>query len=86
MIMKHSKYAKVDGKYVEWAAWVFDYKPYNYPADLEKVTKLITSKLSLKYCPPQFREDNIQNILFGHCYHATQALYYFFKSIHFNLN
>ena len=80
MIMKHSKYAKVNGKYVEHAAWVLDYEPYNYPADLEKVTKLITSKLSLKYCPPQFREDNIQNILFGHCYHATQALYYFFKS------
>ena len=26
----------------------------------------------------KFRELNKQNKLFGHCYHATQALYYFF--------
>ena len=80
MIMKHSKYAKVDGSYVIWASWLLDYEQYNYPDDLEKVSKLITSKLALSYCPPQFREDNLGNPLFGHCYHATQALYYFFKN------
>ena len=42
--MKHSKYAKVDGKYVEWAAWILDYEPYNYPADLEKVTNKPNSR------------------------------------------
>ena len=60
--MKHSKYAKVDGKYVEWASWILKYEQYNYPDDLEKVTKLITSKLSLKYCPPQFRENNLEHV------------------------
>ena len=80
MIMKHSKYAKVDGKYVEWAAWILDYEPYNYPADLEKVTKLITSKLSTQYCPPKYREGNLGNPMFGHCYHSTQAVFYFFKN------
>ena len=79
--MKHSKYAKVNGKYVEHAAWVLDYEPYNYPADLEKVTKLIKNNLSLKYCPPKYREGNLGNPMFGHCYHTTQALYYFFKNI-----
>jgi hypothetical protein len=77
--MKHSKYAKVRGKYVEWAAWILKYEQYNYSDDLEKVSDMITRKLSLKYCPPQFRENNLGNALFGHCYHATQALYYFFK-------
>ena len=77
--MKHSKYTKINGKYIEWAAWVLEYEQYNYPDDLKKVTELITSKLSIKYCPPQFRENNFGNPLFGHCYHATQALYYFFK-------
>ena len=37
--------------------------------------------LEPKFCPPKFRGINENNPLFGHCYHATQAMYYFFKDV-----
>jgi hypothetical protein len=78
--VKHSKYYKIKPKeYKEWAAKVLDYEQYDYPKDLDKVTKLIHKNLTINLCPPRFREKNMGNPMFGHCYHATQALYYFFK-------
>ena len=79
MIMKHSKFCKIEsGKYVEWAAWVLEYEPYEYQKDYELVKKLIIDNLEEKFCPPEYRELNKENKYFGHCYHSTQALYYFF--------
>ena len=87
--VEHSKYIKVpigeDEKskpiyrYIRWAAWILEYEQYKYPDDLDMVLKLIANNLELKFCPPRYRELNIGNPLFGHCYHATQALYFFFK-------
>ena len=79
-IARHSKYIKIKPKvYKEWAAKVLYGERYNYPKDLDKVTKLIHKNLTIDLCPPKFREDNIGNPKFGHCYHSTQALYYFFR-------
>jgi hypothetical protein len=75
----HSKYTKVDGEYIKWAAWVLEYKQYSYPDDLEMVSNKIVGHLELKFCPPKYRKLNLGNPLFGHCYHATQAMYFFFK-------
>ena len=47
------------------------------------VIKLIKDNLETKFLPTKFRENNLGNPMFGHCYHATQALYYFFE--HANL-
>ena len=85
--VEHAKYTKVDGKYIKWAAWVLEYEQYKYPEDLDMVSKLIVDNLQEKFCPPKYRDKNRGNIifgeagnnLFGHCYHATQSLYYFFK-------
>ena len=87
--VEHSKYTKVPigedekGKpiyrYIRWAAWILEYEQYKYPDDLDMVSKLIANNLELKFCPPRYRELNMGNPLFGHCYHATQALYFFFK-------
>ena len=87
--VEHSKYIKVpigeDEKskpiyrYIRWAAWILEYEQYKYPDDLDMVLKLIANNLELKFCPPRYRELNMGNPLFGHCYHATQALYFFFK-------
>jgi hypothetical protein len=77
--MKHSKFTKIEsGKYVEWASWVLEYHQYEYPKDYNKVKKLITDNLEEKYCPPKYRKLNQENKFFGHCYHSSQALYYFF--------
>lgn len=80
-LARHSKYIKIKSKeYVEWAAKVLYGKPYSYPKDLDKVIKLIHKNLTIDLCPPRFREGNMGNPTFGHCYHSTQALYYFFKN------
>jgi hypothetical protein len=79
-VARHSKYIKIKPKeYKEWAAWVLYGKQYNYAQDLPLVTKMIQSHLDIKLCPPKFRENNLGNPMFGHCYHSTQALYFFFK-------
>ena len=79
-LARHSKYIKVKPKeYKEWAAWVLYGKQYNYPQDLPIVTKWIHNHLDIKLCPPKFREGNLGNPMFGHCYHSTQALYFFFR-------
>ena len=80
-IMKHSKYVKLKDGYTEWASWILDYEEYNYPDDCKKVIQLICDNLEVKMCPTQYRELNKKNKLFGHCYHSTQALWYFFRII-----
>ena len=78
--MSHKKYIKLEpGKYEVWSEFVLEYKQYNYPEDLDMVIKLIKDNLETKFVPTKFRENNLGNPMFGHCYHATQALYYFFK-------
>ena len=78
--VEHKKYIKISsGNYRVWAEWILDYEQYKYPEDLDMVSKLIVDNLEMKFCPPRYRDENMGNPLFGHCYHATQALYYFFK-------
>ena len=84
-IMKHSKYVKLKDGYTEWASWVLDYEEYNYPDDCKKVIQLICDNLEVKMCPTQYRELNKKNNLFGHCYHSTQALWYFFRKENFKI-
>lgn len=66
-----------DGKNYS-GSWILEYDEYQYPKDLVKVTNLIKEKLNPKYLSPKYRETNKTNSLFGHCYHSTQSLYYFF--------
>ena len=78
--VEHKKYIKISsGNYRVWAEWILDYEQYKYPEDLDMVSKLIVDNLEMKFCPPRYRDENMGNPLFGHCYHATQAMYYFFK-------
>lgn len=65
-----------DGKDFHSASWILAYERYDYK-DLDVVSQLIIDNLEQKYCPPKFRERNKTNPLFGHCYHSTQALFYF---------
>ena len=66
-----------DGKNYS-GSWILEYDEYKYPNDLEKVTKLILYNLHPKYLNRKYLRPNIGNPLFGHCYHTTQSLYYFF--------
>jgi len=78
--VEHKKYIKLGpSNYEVWASWILKYEQYSYPDDLERVSKQIVNNLQIKMCPPRYRELNLGNALFGHCYHATQAMYYFFK-------
>jgi hypothetical protein len=73
-----------DGKNYS-GSWVLEYDEYKYPNDLEKVTDLIKQKLNPKYLSPKYRETNKTNPFYGHCYHSTQAVYYFFKNTKFKI-
>ena len=78
--VEHSKYVKISsGNYLRWAAWILEYEQYRYPDDVDMVSKLIIDNLEVKFCSPKHRELNMGNSLFGHCYHVTQAMYFFFK-------
>jgi len=78
--VEHKKYIKLAPKQYEvWKNVILKYEQYSYPDDLEMVKNKIVDNLEPKFCPPKFREINENNPLFGHCYHTTQAMYYFFK-------
>ena len=61
-------------------SWILEYEEYDYPKDIGMVEELILEELNPKYLTPQYRDENKTNPLHGHCYHTTQAMYYFFKS------
>lgn len=78
--VEHKKYIKLAPKQYEvWKNVILKYEQYSYPDDLEMVKNKIVDNLEPKFCPPKFRKINENNPLFGHCYHTTQAMYYFFK-------
>ena len=80
-IVEHKKYIKLGpSNYEVWKSVILKYVEYSYPNDLKMVTKSIQANLDIKFCPTKFREGNIDNPMFGHCYHSNQALYYFFKN------
>ena len=46
---------------------------------IEEVIELIQKNLTLDLLKPQFRKDNVTNPMFGHCYVATETLYYLIR-------
>ena len=79
-LVEHKKYIKLAPKQYEvWKSVILEYEQYSYPDDLDMVIKSIQDNLDIKFCPTKFREGNLGNSTFGHCYHSNQAIYYFFK-------
>ena len=53
------------------------FKPYEYTEkNMSLVMGLIRRNLTPNFLTPKYREENIQNPTYGHCYHSSQALYY----------
>lgn len=53
------------------------FQPYRYSeANMSLVMGLIRSNLTPDLLTPKYREENITNPMYGHCYHSTQALFY----------
>ena len=78
--VEHKKYKKLAPKqYRVWKSVILEYDQYSYPDDVDMVIKSIQNNLEIKFCPTKFREGNLGNPTFGHCYHSNQALYYFFR-------
>ena len=50
----------------------FRYTENNMSLIMGKIAKNLTPKL----LAPKYREENLQNPMYGHCYHSTQALFY----------
>ena len=65
-------------EWVIYHRWELHYDRYEYtPENVEIVSNAIRDKLTPKMLSTKYREENRTNPLFGHCYHSTQALYYF---------
>ena len=76
-IVERRKWKKgEDGKLYHWASWGLEYEKYDFK-DLDMVSELIIANLEKKFCSLKFRKINKTNPLFGHCYHCSQALFYF---------
>ena len=53
------------------------FEPYRYSEhNMVLVMGLIRRQLTPDLLTPKYREENIQNPTYGHCYHSTQALFY----------
>ena len=54
-----------------------EFHPYHYSENnMCLVMGLIARKLTPDLLTPKYREENLINPKYGHCYHATQALFY----------
>jgi len=51
------------------------YNPYPM-TEIESVMGLIASNLKPEMVSKKYREENATNPMFGHCYHASQALFH----------
>ena len=64
-----------DKKVFQTRRLTFD--PYRYSeANMSLVMGSIRKNLTPDLLSKKYREDNKTNLMFGHCYHSTQALYY----------
>jgi hypothetical protein len=53
------------------------FDPYRYSENtLSLVMGLIRKNLTPDLLTPKYREENVTNPMFGHCYHSSQALFY----------
>jgi len=53
------------------------FEPYRYSENmLSLVMGLIRKNLTPDLLTPKYREENVTNPMFGHCYHSSQALFY----------
>lgn len=56
---------------------ILKFKPFHYSEyNMVLVMGLISKNLTPKLLSTRYREENENNPMYGHCYHATQALYY----------
>ena len=54
-----------------------EFHPYHYSENnMCLVMGLIARNLTPDLLTPKYREENLSNPTYGHCYHSTQALYY----------
>ena len=73
-IVKRHRYK--DNEIIETRTLIFEPYPYS---DINLVMSLLKLKLTpdlLSHKKLKYRQDKLTNKYYGHCYHATQALYY----------
>jgi len=80
MILERHRYKKSKNDWVIFETENLEYEPYEYsPENIRLLSQMIRDKLNVKYLSSIYKEANKTNPLFGHCYHSTQALYFFFN-------
>lgn len=60
---------------------VIEYIPYQYNSDnISLVSELIRTNLTSDLLASKYIEGNFRNALYGHCFHATQTMYYLMQT------
>jgi len=78
-IVVRESFTKKNGNWVLTKKWFLEYEPYEYTEEnIILLSQKIRDNLNPKFLSVKYREKNKTNPMFGHCYHSTQALYYFF--------
>lgn len=53
------------------------FPPFHYSEEnAESLMKVIRNQLTPDLITTKYREENVKNPMYGHCYHSTQALFY----------
>ena len=82
-ILIRPDYRKDEDKneWVIYHRWELHYDRYQYnPENVQIISRAIREKLTPKMLSGKYKEGNRTNPFFGHCYHSTQALFYFIVS------
>ena len=75
--LERHTYEKIDGEWqiIKTMSLTYEKVPYSLSClsqCLVKLEKCLTPDL----LTPKYREENESNPMYGHCYHASQAMYY----------
>ena len=76
MLKRIERHRYKDNEIIETRTLIFEPYPYS---DINLVMSLLKLKLTpdlLSHKKLKYRQDKLTNKYYGHCYHATQALYY----------
>ena len=75
--MKRVERSRYDNDGQPFETRVLSFEPFSYnPTVIDVLIKIIAQQLTPDLLTVKYREENVTNPMFGHCYHSTQALFY----------
>jgi len=75
--IERHRYKKVNNKWEIFETATLHYEKISYNEEtILKYKQKIINALTPDFLSKKYKEENKKNPMYGHCYHATQAMYY----------